>query len=86
MPLPKGSKDFLESAIIAARPEGCIIHFYAFVPAADPYTATIALIEKTAKKFGKKTRILHKQQVRAFSKETIQIVVDFEVKSNLPLF
>jgi tRNA (guanine37-N1)-methyltransferase len=82
MPLPKGAKDFLESAIISAHPKGCIIHFYAFVPAADPYTTTIDLIEKTAKKFGKKTRILHKQQVRAFSKETIQIVIDFEVSGN----
>ncbi|MDD5147955.1 MAG: class I SAM-dependent methyltransferase family protein [Candidatus ainarchaeum sp.] len=81
MPLPKGAENFLESAVIAANPKGCIVHFYAFVPAANPYEATLSLIEKTARKLGREVRILHKQQVRAFSKETIQIVVDFEVRN-----
>ncbi|MDD5163251.1 MAG: class I SAM-dependent methyltransferase family protein [Candidatus ainarchaeum sp.] len=80
MPLPKGAENFLESAMISAHPKGCVIHFYAFVPAANPYEKIFSLIEKTAKKLCKKTRILHKQKVRAFSKETIQIVIDFEAR------
>ncbi|MBN1941437.1 MAG: class I SAM-dependent methyltransferase family protein [Candidatus Diapherotrites archaeon] len=81
MPLPKGAENFLESAMIAAHPKGCIIHFYAFVPTSDPYPATIDLIKKTAKNLGLAMHVLNKKQVRTFSKETMQIVVDFKVKA-----
>ncbi|HLD59005.1 MAG TPA: class I SAM-dependent methyltransferase family protein [archaeon] len=80
MPLPKGAESFLREAFLAAHPKGCIVHFYAFVPAENPFEETIALIEKTAQKMHKKVRVLHKQQVRSFSKQTIQIVIDFEIK------
>jgi len=80
MPLPKGGEDFLKEAMLSAKEKG-IIHFYGFVKREKPFTETIEMVKKTAEGIGKKIKILGKKQVREFSKETIQIVVDFEIFS-----
>ncbi len=79
MPLPKGGENFLESAFLALKPEGGVIHFYQFEPADNPFEAPIKRIEKTAKKFGRKVKILYKKQVRSFSPADVQVVIDFLV-------
>ena len=80
MPLPKGAESFLREAMLSIKKKGGIIHFYAFVSSADPFTEPIKKIEAVAKKLKRKVRVLFKRQVRTFSKETIQVVIDFEVK------
>ncbi len=80
MPLPKGAESFLREAILSIRPQGGIVHFYAFVPASDPFSEPIKKISAAAKKLKKKVKVLFKRQVRTFSKETIQVVIDFWVK------
>lgn len=80
MPLPKGGEHFLREAIISIKPKGGVIHFYQFVPADDPYTAVADLIKRTAKKIGRKAKIIGKRMVRSYSPQTIQVVIDIKVK------
>ncbi len=80
MPLPKGAENFLKEAILSIKPKGGIIHFYAFVSSTDPYPEPIKKIEAIARKLKRKAKILFKRQVRTFSKETVQVVIDFWVE------
>ncbi|MDO8625000.1 MAG: class I SAM-dependent methyltransferase family protein [Candidatus Diapherotrites archaeon] len=82
MPLPKGSVDFLDAAFAGANPRGCVIHFYAFVPAADPFSQVAELIAQKAAVHGFSCRVLLARQVRTFSKEIVQAVLDVEVKKS----
>ncbi len=79
MPLPKGAENFLREAMLSIKPRGGIIHFYAFVPSADPFSGSIKKINEVAKKLERKVKLLFKRQVRTFSKETVQVVIDFRV-------
>ncbi len=79
MPLPKGGEDFLAASISSIKPEGGIVHFYQFVPVDDPYTQVLKLVRDVAAKQGRKVRIVSKKQVRSFSSQTIQVVIDFRV-------
>jgi len=49
------------------------------VPAADPFTGPVKKINEAAKKLKRKVKVIFKRQVRTFSKETVQVVVDFRV-------
>ncbi|MBS3061973.1 MAG: hypothetical protein J4215_05315 [Candidatus Diapherotrites archaeon] len=81
MPMPRGSEDFLDAALFGANPAGCVIHFYAFAPASDPFSALEKLITKKAKEHGFSVVFLEKKKVRSFSKEILQAVIDFSVKA-----
>jgi len=80
MPLPHGGEHFLETAFIALKPKGGIIHFYRFVEKDSLYEKPLVLIEKTAKKFNRKIKILNKKIVRTFSPSKVQVVIDAAVK------
>ncbi|MBI2529796.1 MAG: class I SAM-dependent methyltransferase family protein [Candidatus Diapherotrites archaeon] len=79
MPMPKTSEHFLDSAFIALKKEGGIVHYYHFGPTENPYAASIAIIKQIAQKYGKKIKILQKRIVRPFSASTVQTVLDFKV-------
>jgi tRNA (guanine37-N1)-methyltransferase len=83
MPLPKGAEDFLKEAMVSLKPEGGIIHFYAFVPAENPFEAIEERIRKTGEKNGFAVEFLSHKQVRTFSKELIQAVIDFWCRKEL---
>ncbi len=80
MPLPHGGEHFLETAFLALKPRGGIIHFYRFVDRESLYEKPLALIEATAKKFNRKVKIKNKKIVRTFSPSKVQVVIDAEVK------
>ncbi len=80
MPLPKGGEHFLESAFLALKPGGGVIHFYQFEPADNPFKSPLERIEKTAKKFNRKIKILYKKKVRSFSPKDVQVVIDFRIE------
>ena len=82
MPLPKGAEDFLEAAILSIKPSGGIVHFYGFVGKEDPYSKSLAKIKEVAKKLTRKVKIRFKRKVRDYSPDTIQIVIDFEIRAN----
>ncbi|MBU1930525.1 class I SAM-dependent methyltransferase family protein [Candidatus Micrarchaeota archaeon] len=80
MPLPKDGEDFLKEAMVSLKPSGGIIHFYAFVPSENSFHAIIKRIRRIAQQNGFTIKILEKKQVRSFSKDLIQIVIDFWAK------
>jgi len=76
MPLPHGGEHFLETAFLALKPKGGIIHFYRFVEKDSLYEKPLALLEKTAKKFNRSVKISNKKIVRTFSPSKVQVVID----------
>ncbi len=81
MPLPKGGEDFLADAIKYIRPSGGVVHYYQFVSRENPFGAPLKQIAEACKKLGRKFRVLVKRKVREYSPDTIQVVIDFEVKA-----
>lgn len=79
MPLPKGGENFLREALIAIKPKGGVIHFYAFVEKEKGLGAALEQIKKAAEQQNRKVRILRKEKVRSFSASTDQFVIDFTV-------
>lgn len=80
MPLPKGAEDFLKEALVSLKSKGGVVHFYAFVPSENPFEAVESRIRLIAQKNGLALKILGHKQVRTFSKDLIQIVIDFWAK------
>jgi tRNA (guanine37-N1)-methyltransferase len=83
MPLPKTSNLFLESAYKAMKKgkKSGIISLYKFVDKINPYTETIKELEDFAKSKDKKLEIMFKREVRDFSPQVIQIVIDFRLNN-----
>jgi len=80
MPLPMGAEHFLKEAMQCIKPKGGIVSFYSFVDRKKPYDKSIAKIKKVAKSIGKSVKVVFKREVRDYSPDTVQIVVDFFVK------
>lgn len=79
MPMPKTSEHFLDSAFIALKKEGGIVHYYHFGLTENPYEKSITIIKQIARKYKRKIKILQKRIVRPFSASTVQTVIDFKV-------
>ena len=79
MPLPKGAEAFLHEAFLCLKKDGGVIHFYGFAERLDLFGPAIERIKKQAEKEGKKVRILYKSELRSYSPQTAQVVVDFWV-------
>ena len=80
MPLPMGAATFLKEAISCLKPEGGIIHFYDFVKKESAPKEAVEKIKTAVEKEGKSLEVLQWRKVRDYSFDTIQVVVDFEVK------
>ncbi len=81
MPLPKGGETFLKEAMLCIKPSGGIIHFYQFSNIEKPFDKPIKKIKKTAKEMNRKAKILKKKKVRGYAPDTVQVVIDFYVKT-----
>lgn len=79
MPLPKDAEGFLHEAFLCLKKEGGVIHFYGFAERSNLFGSAIKRIKNQAKKEGKKVKILYKSELRSYSPQTAQIVVDFRV-------
>ncbi len=80
MPLPHGGEDFLESAFLALKPAGGVIHFYQFTGKEDPLAEPLRRVEAVAKKFGRSAEVLAWREVRSFSPAKVQVVLDVRVR------
>ncbi len=78
MPLPKGAHGFLDVAFRCIRRNG-IIHFYHWDHEDRLYEEALKIIEKEAKKAGKKFRIIEKRKVLPYGPGIWKICVDFRV-------
>jgi len=78
MPLPKSADAFLDIAIAGAK-NGGVVHFYAFSPESDPYSATRKTIEEEAKKANASVTFLNERIVRPYAPRVVQVAIDFKV-------
>ncbi len=81
MPSPETARQYLRNAIQCLKPEGGTIHYYCFSGAQNPSEEPKAFVESIAQSLGKKANVLHWKIVRPYSKETVQVCLDVEVKS-----
>ncbi len=79
MPIPMSKGEFLESAIKGTK-NGGIIHFYSFVDSEKPFEEAEKTIKKSAEEEKIKYTIISKRIVHSYSKNTVQIVIDFKIK------
>lgn len=78
MPLPKGSRSYLDIAMKCLKKKGGIIHFYYITPDMI-FSQIISLAKKEALKLKKNVRVLSKRQVLPFGPHRWKNCVDFEV-------
>ena len=77
MPLPKSAEDFLDTALLAAKPH-TIVHFYAFLPE-DQFVQAHKAIESACKKANLKHKILRTIKCGQHAPRVYRICVDFEI-------
>jgi tRNA (guanine37-N1)-methyltransferase len=78
MPLPKGAQDFLDVALGAVK-DGGIIHFYYWDREDHLYSGALGIIEREAKKAGRKVKIVGKHKVLPYGPKVWKICVEFSV-------
>jgi tRNA G37 N-methylase Trm5 len=78
MPLPKTSEHFLGTCFSAAR-KGCIVHFYAFMREEEIPKPAVRAIERAAKKYSAKVKILSWNKCGHYSPGKFRVCIDFKV-------
>lgn len=81
MPMPHGGENFLEYVLPCLKETG-IIHFYTFASVENPFEGPEKMVKEACKKAGRDCTVIGQRVVRSFSKETCQVVLDFESKAN----
>lgn len=76
MPIPKSSDTFLKTALLGIKSSGGFIHFYSFSSSANPFEPIQKIILAECEKNKFKADFVFERQVRSFSKETVQVVLD----------
>lgn len=75
MPLPMSADEFLDVSFFLAKKNG-IVHFYYFT---DSLETAEKVVKAAAEREGKKIKIIESRLVRDYSKDIIEVVVDFKV-------
>jgi tRNA (guanine37-N1)-methyltransferase len=75
MPIPMSSESFLDIPFYIGK-KGCIVHFYHF---SKNEKDTINLIKNFAKKVKRKIKVIFSREVRGYSKEISEFVIDFKI-------
>jgi tRNA (guanine37-N1)-methyltransferase len=78
MNLPHSAHEFLDSAVLLAKPGG-IIHYYGITPEDDLFESSIELITGAAKKAGRKLQVLEKRVVRSYAPHQYNICIETRV-------
>ncbi len=78
MPLPTNAYQFLHAALRMAK-RSCIIHYYAFSDADDPYSYQIGKLKAFFSARNAQIRILKRRIVRTYSSRQVEIGLDFRV-------
>jgi len=76
MPLPELSRNFLETALNAIKPEGGIIHFYDYGEEPDIYGPSFRFVSSEASKRGFKSTLAGSRRVRSYAPRCYHIVLD----------
>lgn len=78
MPLPKDSYSFLGSALEMAK-KRCVIHYYAFGEAEDPYSAHKLKIKRFFAGRKRSVEFLAERTVRSYSPKEVEVAIDFRI-------
>jgi tRNA (guanine37-N1)-methyltransferase len=78
MNLPHNAYEFLDSAVLLAKPGG-IIHFYAISPENDLFGNYLELIRKAAEREGRQIEVLEKRVVRSYAPYQYNICIEVRV-------
>ncbi len=77
MPLPKDAARFLDEVLTVAKPK-CTVHYYAFCKSGGE-SRTIEGIRKFFESHGKRFKLIAMREVRPYSHDMVEIVVDFAI-------
>jgi tRNA (guanine37-N1)-methyltransferase len=80
MNLPKGAKEFLDTAIDTLKEESGIIHYYGVSPREQPFDSEADFIVKRAEIKGRTAKIMDKRIVRSYSPSEVHVAIDVEVR------
>jgi len=79
MNLPKGARDFLDTALGTLKPEGGIVHYYGVSPREQLYDGEVDFIIKRTREKGRRAEIRGKRIVRSYSPSEVHVAIDVEV-------
>lgn len=80
MNLPKGAKEFLDTAIDTLKEDGGTVHYYGVSPRELPFDFAMDFIMKRAEKKGRTAEITEKRIVRSYSPSEVHVAIDVEVR------
>ncbi|AKB46276.1 tRNA (Guanine37-N1) -methyltransferase [Methanosarcina sp. Kolksee] len=75
MNLPHSAFEFLDSAVLLAKPGG-ILHYYGITPEDELFESSIELIREAAEKAGRKIEVLEKRVVRSYAPHQYNICIE----------
>lgn len=78
MNLPHNAYEFLDSAVLLAKPGG-IIHYYGITPEDDLFGSSIELIKEAAERAGRQIEVLEKRVVRSYAPYQYNICIEARV-------
>jgi len=79
IPLPLESEKFLDVAMKCLKPGGGIIHFYSVGIGDDLFSGSLLTIKKSAKRLGKRIKILNKKEILPYAPGKWKVCIDFKV-------
>lgn len=78
MNLPHNAYEFLDSAVLLAKPGG-IIHYYGITPEDDLFDSSIELIRQAAERAGRKIEVLETRTVRSYAPHQYNICIEVRI-------
>jgi len=78
MNLPHTAQEFLDAAMIIAKPE-TVIHYYDITPESDLYSSSLSHIEAAASKAGFATELLATRIVRSYSPHQFNVCIEVRI-------
>jgi len=82
LPLPEMAREFLNTAILALKPSGGIIHFYDYGEEPDVYGPSFEFVSSIASKWNFKTSLLECRKIRSYAPKCYHIALDISLTSS----
>ncbi len=76
MPLPEFSRNFIDIAVSALKPEGGVIHFYDVGEEPDPFSPSIEFLSEKICKKKFKIKVLERRIIRSYAVRCYHVVLD----------
>jgi tRNA (guanine37-N1)-methyltransferase len=77
MPLPERARDFLDTAFLALKPKGGVIHFYDIGQEPDVFGPSFEFVKKVAAEKNFVVELLQSRKIRSYAPKCYHIALDF---------